>query len=241
MPIGHRDISQDRRVRAALIGAVALAHAGFLALVALATPIAAPTIPAPPILIEMIRPAPPPPEPPPPSTDPTTGGGAPATPSRVHVPPEPPPEIAPSPLPAPPEPTPEPTPQIGASDIQAGAGRGQGGQGEGLGSGAGPGQGTGAGSAPPRLIRAPERRELWALHPPEALRARRGGTVSMRCRIRADGTLEACSAIRETPPEQGFGAAAVRAAPYFRFEPPSLDGRPIGGQAVTLRVEFMVR
>lgn len=241
MPTGRRDFSQDRRVRTALIGAVAVGHAGFLALVALATPIAPPSIPAPPILIEMIRPAPPAAEAPPPSTDPTTGGGAPATPSTVHVPPVPPPEIAPSPLPAPPEPAPEPAPQIGASAIQTGEGRGQGGQGDGLGSGVGPGQGSGAGSAPPRLIRAPERRELRALHPPEALRARRGGTVSMRCRIRADGMLEACAALRETPPGQGFGAAAVRAAPYFRFEPPSIDGRPVGGQAVTLRVEFMVR
>lgn len=241
MPSARPTFSQDRRVRAAVIAAVAVGHAGFLALVVLATPTVPPALPAPPILIELIRPAQPPPEPPPAATDPTTGGGAPATPSRVHAPPEPPPDVQPSPLPAPPVPAPEPTPQIGASDIQTGAGRGQGGQGDGLGSGVGPGLGSGAGSAPPRLIRAPERRELRALHPLEALRARRGGTVSMRCRIRADGTLEACSPLRETPPGQGFGAAAVRAAPYFRFEPPSIDGRPVGGQPVTLRVEFMVR
>lgn len=63
----------------------------------------------------------------------------------------------------------------------------------------------------------------------------------MRCGIRTDGALEACLAVRETPPGQGFAAAAVRAAPYFWFEPPRINERPVSGQTVTVRVEFMVR
>ena len=218
---------------------VTVLHGGLLALLAISTPILTPPVPAPPIAVELIRPEPSPP--PSSADDPTTGGGAPATPSRVHVPPEPPLETPESPIPAPREPAPEPTPQIGAAPIQTGDGRGRGGQGEGVGVGVGSGDGAGAGAAPPRLIRAPERGELRALHPPQALRARQGGTASIRCRIRNNGTLEACSVARESPPGQGFGSAAVRSAPYFRFEPPHINGRPIGGQEVTLRVEFMVR
>jgi len=241
VPAGRRPVNPDRRIRAAAMGAVVAGHVGFLTLIVLAAPSLPPSPGAPPIQVELIRPAAPPPEPPPPSDDLNMGGGSPATPSRVHVPPEPPPDVRPSPVPVPPEPAPEPAPQIGSSGVQTGEGRGQGGRGEGLGSGVGPGLGAGSGSAPPRLIRAPEQAELRALHPPEALRARRGGIVSMRCRIRTDGALEACSTVRETPSGQGFAAAAVRAAPYFRFEPPRVDGRPVSGQTVTVRVEFMVR
>ncbi|WP_282009644.1 TonB family protein [Brevundimonas aveniformis] len=222
-----------------LAAAVVVCHVLLISGLIGAGPRQPPQIPRPSIQIELIRPEPP--LPPPPSDDATTGGGAPATPSRVHVPPEPPPPEAPEPaFIAPPEPAAEPTPQIGAAPTETGEGRGQGGQGEGLGSGVGPGMGSGSGSAPPRLIRAPERAELRALHPRDALRSRRGGTASIRCRIRADGRVEACVALRETPPGLGFGEAAERSESYWRFEPPSINGRPVGGQAVTLRVEFMV-
>lgn len=223
-----------------LAAVTALCHLLLLAaLLREAVPQAASAPPIP-IEVELVRPAPPLP-PPTPTPDSTTGGGAPATPSRIHTPPEPPPDVPTSPVSPPREPAPEPALQIGVAPDQTGEGRGQGGEGPGTGSGVGLGDGMGAGSSPPRLIRAPERAELRALHPPQALRARQGGMASIRCRIRSDGTLEACEAVRETPAGQGFAAAAVRSAPYFRFEPPRVDGRPVGGQAVTLRVEFMVR
>lgn len=240
MSTGRQTHPSGPHIRAAAVVGVTILHAGMLALLAINTPAFERPVPAPPIEVELVRPQSPL-EPPPPAIDLTTGGGAPATPSRVHVPPDPPPDAPESPMPAPPEPAPAPTPQIGAAPIQTDEGRGQGGRGEGIGSGVGPGQGNGAGASPPRLIRTPERVELRALHPPQALRARQGGAASIRCRIRADGALEACVAERESPPGQGFGAAAVRAAPYFRFEPPRINGRQVGGQEVTLRVEFMVR
>ena len=236
---GHQAASVDPRIRAVAVAGVLGLHAGLLSLLALQTPDLAHRSPAP-IMVELIRPEPPL-RPPPPADDPTTGGGAPATPSRVHTPREPPPDAPLNPIVAPLEPANAPAPQIGAAPNQTGEGLGQGGEGEGLGSGIGPGDGNGAGAVPPRLIRAPERAELRALHPPQALRARQGGTASIRCRIRTDGTLEGCSTVRESPPGHGFGVAAERAAPYFRFEPPHINGRRVGGQEVILRVEFMVR
>ncbi|WP_292096018.1 TonB family protein, partial [Brevundimonas sp.] len=168
----------------------------------------------------------------------TGGGGAPAAPSRVHLPPPPvrptPPEIT-----APPQPAPEPPLVIGvAPDATPTPGQGLGGEGAGAGDGRGEGAGSGEGGTPPRLVRGPSMADLRREHPPAALRARRGGRGEVSCVIRADTTLEACRLVRETPPGYGFGEAALRAARYFRFQPPTRGGVPLVGERVTFGVEF---
>ena len=54
------------------------------------------------------------------------------------------------------------------------------------------------------------------------------------------GPVPSPQAVSETPPGQGFGAAAVTVAEaYFRFRPPmSASGRPVEGQRVTVFVQF---
>ena len=118
-------------------------------------------------------------------------------------------------------------------------GQGQGGQGTGSGGGSGSGVGPGVGDGPPRIIRGPTVGELRTLHPREAFRQRLNGSARITCRIRLDARLEDCRVVDETPPGRGFGEAALAASGYFRFRPPTRDGRPVEGREVTVGVEFM--
>ena len=193
----------------------------------------------PPILVDLVPPPPIPPPPPPHSAPAASqGGGAPAAPSVVRPPPPRPaprrPEIVAPARPAPEQPliigvAPEPGPTPGP---------GQGGQGTGSGGGGGSGVGPGVGDGPPRIIRGPTVDELRTLHPREAFRRRMGGRATLACRVRLDTTLSDCRLVDETPPGMGFGEAALAAARYFRFRPPTQNGAPIDGREVRVGVEW---
>lgn len=193
-----------------------------------------------PVEVELVRPSPIPPlpVPQPPKPAPAEGGGAPAAPSRVHLPPkkiERPPEVT-----APPKPAPEPPLIVGAApDADPAPGQGLGGEGTGSGAGQGAGSGPGAGDGPPRLIQGPTKDQIRRLHPREAFRQRLNGSARIACRIRLDTRLEDCRVVDETPPGRGFGQAALAASSYFRFRPPTRDGRPVEGREITVGVEFM--
>ena len=194
-----------------------------------------------PVEVELVRPSPIPPLPVPPSPKPAplAGGGAPAAPSRVHLPPrkkvERPPEVT-----APSKPAPEPSLVVGvAPEAGPTPGQGLGGEGTGSGSGVGVGSGPGAGDGPPRLLQGPTKDQLRRLHPREAFRQRLNGRALIACRIRLDTRLEDCRVVEEAPPGRGFGQAALAASSYFRFRPPTRDGRPVEGREITVGVEFM--
>ena len=231
--------SRARRLRdAGVVAGIALAHVGVIVALSRLSPELPVTPQPPPMEVVLVAPPVPPPPPPPPVPVQTGGGGAPAAPSRVHLPPPPvrprPPEIT-----APPQPAPEPPLVIGvAPDATPAPGQGQGGQGTGTGDGQGAGAGSGQGGTPPRLVRGPSSADLRREHPPAAFRARQGGRGEVSCVIRADTTLEACRLVRETPPGYGFGEAALRAARYFRLQPPTRDGVTLAGERVTFGVEF---
>ena len=62
--------------------------------------------------------------------------------------------------------------------------------------------------------------------------------IAVRCRIRLDSQLDQCQVVRETPPGQGFGEAALQLMPTFRFLPPTENGAPVEGQSVTVTIDF---
>lgn len=233
--------SSSRSVRFATAGVVVGAlHLGLFALLGHLRPTAPPTLLSRPVEVELVRPSPIPPLPVPPPPKPASveGGGAPAAPSRVHLPSkkmERPPELT-----APREPAPEPPLIVGtAPDASPAPGQGLGGEGDGMGAGRGAGSGPGAGDGPPRLVQGPTKDQLRRLHPREAFRQRLNGSARIACRIRLDTRLENCRVVDETPPGRGFGEAALAASGYFRFRPPTRDGRPVEGREVTVGVEFM--
>lgn len=220
-------------------GLVVLLHLGAFVLLGVGRPEPPLVTALPPILVDLVPPPPIPLPPPPPSAPAASqGGGAPAAPSVVRPPPPRPaprrPEIVAPARPAPEQPliigvAPEPGPTPGP---------GQGGQGTGSGGGSGSGVGPGVGDGPPRIIRGPTVGELRTLHPREAFRRRMGGRATLACRVRLDTTLSDCRLVDETPPGMGFGEAALAAARYFRFRPPTQNGAPIDGREVRVGVEW---
>ena len=52
------------------------------------------------------------------------------------------------------------------------------------------------------------------------------------------GQLEGCVIAREFPPGSRLGRAALELAPYFRWRPPTQDGRPLDNSEITVGVEF---
>lgn len=233
--------SSSRKARSAAAGVVIGAlHLFLFGLLGHLRPGVPPAPLSRPVEVELVRPSPipPAPVPPPPTPSRVEGGGAPAAPSRTHLPPrkvERPPELA-----APPKLAPEPPLIIGvAPEAGPTPGQGLGGQGTGAGSGAGSGAGPGAGDGPPRFLQGPTKDQLRRLHPPEAFRRRQNGSARIACRIQLDSRLSDCRVVDESPPGLGFGQAALAASGYFRFRPPTRDGRPVEGREVTVGVEFM--
>ena len=240
-PQARPRVRPSRYRRWGVIGGVALAHAGLIALLGVNGAPPAPPALMTPIEVELFELAPPPPPPPPddPEPAPEPAGGAPAAASRVNRPPDP-PRVPPELSVAPPTPAPQPTLVVGASPTATlNTGLGQGGEGTGTGSGTGAGDGPGTGSGP-IILRGASNGEILAFVPPEARRRRISGRASVTCVIRADTRLEGCRSVDETPAGLGFGEAAVRIAEtHFRFRPPATaSGRPVEGFRVTVFVQF---
>lgn len=216
-------------------GVVLAVHVGlFASLGLMAVKGSVPTF-VPAMLVELV-----PPEPQPLPIDekptPLQGGGAPAAASITHQPPK---AVVPKPeLLAPPTPAPVVDLVVGASaESDNTPGLGQGGQGDGTGRGEGDGRGDGRGQGP-QLIRGPSQAELRTLHPREAFRRRQGGRALLSCTIRLDTRLENCTLVSESPAGEGFGAAGLAAARYFRFAPPVNRGQRVAGATVQVGVEW---
>lgn len=90
---------------------------------------------------------------------------------------------------------------------------------------------------PVRWLQIPTDADMLDVYPGGALAAGLDGHVRMICVMTAAGTLTDCGAASETPPGQGFGAAAARLGPLFRFDAadrPDLIGKR-GAVNVTFR------
>lgn len=74
---------------------------------------------------------------------------------------------------------------------------------------------------------APSSREFGAVFPKEAIRRGVGGAVALSCSINGDGGVAGCNVIYESPPEWGFGAAALSIAPRFGMKPVKGAGQPL--------------
>ena len=80
-------------------------------------------------------------------------------------------------------------------------------------------------ATPPKWLRKPTPEDMANVWPPGAPDT--GGEVSMDCEISRTGQATHCSVVSEVPAGKGFGAAAKKLAPGFRFEPARSHGRPI--------------
>jgi TonB family protein len=66
----------------------------------------------------------------------------------------------------------------------------------------------------------PQKADWYASWPAKARAEGLGGWAAMRCQIQDDGTLSACTVVREQPAGRGFGDALLSLAPKYRYPPP---------------------
>ena len=65
-----------------------------------------------------------------------------------------------------------------------------------------------------------------------------GGFAEISCRVGVYGVVEGCRLVSESPPGLGFGHAALRLAPLFRFRPATTLVGPVPSQ-VQIPVRFV--
>ena len=98
--------------------------------------------------------------------------------------------------------------------------------------------------APPQPVptsiyrRKPTATEVERLYPRKARAAGVSGRVMISCRINGYGRLIGCTAVEESPEGWGFGNAAVKLAPLWRFSPSRTDGSTVEGVTLRLPIEF---
>ena len=82
--------------------------------------------------------------------------------------------------------------------------------------------------------------DMERFYPEKARTEERGGRATLTCVVTAEGMLVRCFVSDETPKGYGFGQAALSLSKLFRMKPKTIDGRPVGGGAITIPIIFSV-
>ena len=90
----------------------------------------------------------------------------------------------------------------------------------------------------PDWKRKPSGNDLMGLYPVDALRSGREGKATVACYVSAEGLLDRCRIVSESPDGQGFGPAALLATRYFTMQPKIVDGQPVAGAVVVIPITF---
>jgi hypothetical protein len=88
----------------------------------------------------------------------------------------------------------------------------------------------------PKWLKKPSEADLERFWPAGA----RGmsGLAKIQCIVTSRGLLDKCEVVEETPPEHGFGGAALLLAPLFVMQPRMVDGVPVSGAGVIIPIRF---
>jgi len=91
----------------------------------------------------------------------------------------------------------------------------------------------------PDWLTRPSADQLGAVYPVHAGRHHINGQVMITCVVNVHGLLEACEVVSESPPGEGFGAAALLLAPTFTMRPASGPDGPVPA-TITIPIGFRI-
>lgn len=75
-------------------------------------------------------------------------------------------------------------------------------------------------------------------YPARAERMSVEGAATITCDVTALGLLSGCVVVSETPPDFGFGDAALKMSSLFKMRPATRDGVAVAGGKVTVPIRF---
>lgn len=79
----------------------------------------------------------------------------------------------------------------------------------------------------PDWARRPSGDDMARLYPEKATRLGLGGRVTLTCVVDVEGLLKDCTVAEETPPDLGFGEAALELSQDFLMKPATRNGVPV--------------
>ena len=91
----------------------------------------------------------------------------------------------------------------------------------------------------PDWLHKPNGDDMSEYYPERAQRLGVGGRAEISCAVTEKGTLTDCDIVSEDPPDQQFGAAAMKLTHKFQMRPKTQDGQPVAGGHVTIPLRFV--